>query len=332
MIDQNTAGRRYPSRREFLSLGIGAFVVAAAPWATRRREALVRRTIPVMGTVAEVAVVHRDERYAQAAIDAAFAELEQVERTMTRFRSDSDIGRANSSAAAGPVVVSAATFAVLTEALRWAEASEGRFDPSLARASELWDVGHRTAPPSTDAVRRVAGRRLYRHLELGRRGSDVAVLFHEREMGLDLGGIAKGYAVDRAVDVLREWGIAKALVNAGGDLYALGRSPEGEAWRVGVQSPDDPTQLTATLQLEDQAVATSGDYQQYFDHGGRRYHHLLDPQTGEPRRTDAHSLTVAASRCLVADAATTALFGCAASDAARILAAAAPGAHIIHQI
>lgn len=329
---QHTPERRYPSRREFLNLGIGAFVVAAVPWAARRRETLVRRTIPVMGTVAEVAVVHRDERYAQAAIDAAFAELQSVERVMTRFRSDSDVGRANLGAAAGPVVVSAATFAVLGEALRWAEVSDGLFDPALARAVALWDVGHRQAPPAADAVRRMAGLGLYRHLELGRRGSDPVVLFHEREMGIDLGGIAKGYAVDRAVEALRGWGITNALVNAGGDLYALGCSPEGDPWQVGVQSPSDPTQLAATLRLEDQAVATSGDYQQYFDHGGRRYHHLLDPRTGEPRRTRSHSLTVAANSCMAADAAATAAFGCASADAARILAAAAPGAHIIHQL
>jgi FAD:protein FMN transferase len=331
MNERDQVQRAGPSRREFLALGLGAFVVASVPWAASRRETLVRRSIPMMGTVAEVAVVHRDARYAQGAIDAAFAELQLVERTMTRFRADSDIGRANLGAAAAPVAVSAATAAVLAEALRWASASDGLFDPALGRAVALWDVGHRNAPPAAGEVRRFAGQRLYRQLELGNRGGESVVRFHAPEMALDLGGIAKGYAVDRAVDTLRGWGIQHALVNAGGDLYALGRSPEGDPWQVGVQSPSDPGQLATTLRLEDQAVATSGDYQQGFDHAGRRYHHLLDPATGEPRHTPMHSLTVAAASCMAADAAATAIFGSSSADASRILAAA-PGARIIHQI
>jgi FAD:protein FMN transferase len=332
MNARNHAGSAGPSRREFLAMGIGAFVVAALPWSASRRETLVRRAIPVMGTVAEVAVVHRDPRYAQAAIDAALAELRRVEATMSRFRSDSDVGRANLGAATGPVLVSAATATVLAEALRWASASDGLFDPVLGRAAELWDVGHRTAPPEPSKVRRFAGQQLYRQLEVGQRGGESIVRFHEREMALDLGGIAKGYAVDRAVETLRVWGIRHALVNAGGDLYALGRSPQGDPWQVGVQSPSDPATLAATLLLEDQAVATSGDYRQHFDHGGRRYHHLLDPRTGEPHRTATHSLTIAAASCMAADAATTAVFGAPDTDAVRILASAAPGARIIHQI
>jgi FAD:protein FMN transferase len=325
--------RRGPSRREFLTLGIGAFLVASVPWSLRmRREAAVRRTIPVMGTLAEVVVVHPDTRHAQVAIDAAFDELRRVEATMSRFRSDSDIGRANHGAATGPIGVSAATAAVLIEALRWADASDGRFDPALGRAVALWDVGTRHAPPAAGEVRRLAGRTLYRELEVGQRGGQPFVRFHDPEVAVDLGGIAKGYAVDRAVETLRARGIRHALVNAGGDLYALGRSPEGDPWQVGVQSPSVPNALAATLLLEDQAVATSCDYRQHFDHGGRRYHHLLDPQTGEPRRTPLHSLTVAAASCMAADAATTALYGCPAPDAARILATVAPGAQVIHQI
>lgn len=331
MNERDGVQRCGPSRREFLATGLGAFIVAAVPWAERRREVLVRRSLPVMGTLAEVAVVHRDARYAHGAIDAAFAELQAIERTMTRFRDDSDIGRANLRAAAGPVTVSAATAAVLAESLRWAEASDGLFDPALGRAVALWDVGDRSTPPAEREIRRFAGQRLYRGVEIGRRGGEAVVLFREREIGLDLGGIAKGYAVDRAVAALRAWGIRHALVNAGGDLFALGRSPDGDAWRVGVQSPTDPGRIVATLRLEDEAVATSGDYRQFFDHAGRRYHHLLDPRTGEPRRSAVRSVTVAAASCMSADAGATAVFGCTAPEAARILAAAAPAARIVHQ-
>ena len=138
--------------------------------------------------------------------------------------------------------------------------------------------------------------------------------------GIDLGGVAKGYAVDRAVAALRDRGIEHALVGAGGDLYALGRSPAGEPWRIGIRSPDDSDGLVGTLQAENSAIATSGDYVQFFLYGGRRYHHLLDPTTGEPRRSAQRSVTVRADSCMAADAGATATFGMSHADADGLLA------------
>jgi thiamine biosynthesis lipoprotein len=320
---------RLPDRRRFLSLGLGAFVVAAVPLARARRRALVRRTVPIMGTIADLAVVHRDPRFAHGALDAAIAQLRLVEATMTRFRDDSEVGRANRAAALRPVAISAQTTVVAIAALRWAEATDGAFDPCLGRATALWDVTHRTAPPDAGDVRHWADRRLYRELELGRRGAQDVVVFHDADLALDLGGIAKGYGVDRAVAALRDWGIADGLVNVGGDLYALGASEDGDGWEVGVRSAVDPTALTTRFRISDRAVATSGDYVQYFDHAGRRYHHLLDPATGEPRRTVSHSLTVAAADCMTADAAATALFGMTRREAVERLRAVAPAAEVV---
>lgn len=317
-----------PTRRDFLALAAGAFVVAAVPLAGRARPALARRSVPAMGTVAELAAAHRDPRWAQGALDAAARELLRVERLMTRFRPDSDVGRANRLAASAAVSVSAETARVLERALAWADAAEGGFDPCLALAVDLWDVKRRHAPPPRDAVRRLAGRRLYTGLRLDADGGTVR--YGEPDVQLDLGGIAGGYGVDRAVVVLREWGIRDGFVNLGGDIYALGTSPEGDPWRVGVRSPADPAAIVGTVALSDRAVATSGDYEQFFDHGGRRYHHILDPATGEPRRAPTHSVTVAADRCMDADAATTACFGLGAGDARRVLARAAGDAELVH--
>lgn len=309
----------WPSRREALTVGIGAFL-AAVPFARRRPLALVRRHALVMGTVAEFTVAHRDSAVAEAAIEAAIAALGDVDRTMTRFDGRSDVGRANTGAHGAPVVVSEQTAAVLREALWWADASDGAFDPCLAGAAALWNVTGRREPPPDAAVARLAGRRLFRALEIGRQGARPAVRFHDADLGLDLGGVAKGYGVDAAVATLRDHGIAHALVGAGGDLYALGRSPAGEAWRVGVRSPYDAEGLVATLDVEDAAVATSGDYVQYFLHGNRRYHHLLDPATGAPRVTAQRSVTVHADTCMTADAGATAVFGMPRPDADRLLA------------
>lgn len=298
-----------PSRREVISLGIGAFVVSLplVRWATRRR--LVRRTIPVMGSIAEVAVVHDDELLAQAAIDAAVDRLLWVDRAMSRFDPASDVGRANSLATREPVPIHAETAAVLRAGVQWAAQTGGRFDPCLGSVVELWNVENRRSPPSPSACLRYADRRLYESLEIGRHKGHDVVRFHEPDLAIDLGGIAKGHAVDLAVTALREAGIQDGLVNAGGDLYALGRAEDGDPWQAGVRSPSDPTALLATLRVSDGALATSGDYEAYFDHDGRRYHHILDPETAAPRRTHSHTITVAADTCMMADAAATAYFG-----------------------
>jgi FAD:protein FMN transferase len=325
----NKPDSRRPSRREFLALGAGAFVVAAMPGVIRPKRQIVRRAVPVMGTIAEVGVVHRDERYAQGAIDAAIAELRAVDRTMTRFSDESEVGRANLKAAIRPVGIGAGTAEVVAHALRWAHRSDGAFDPTIGAAIRLWDVGHRQAPPApSDVGRHVGG--LYRSLELGRSGGQDVVVYHDPGIALDLGGIAKGYGVDRAVAALREWGVTDALVNVGGDLYAMGRSASGEEWDVGVRDPDDARKLIARFRISDRAVATSGDYQQYFEHDGQRYHHLLDPRTGAPRRSRVRSVTVAADHCMSADAAGTAVFGMDRSSAERLVAAVDPSATLLH--
>jgi FAD:protein FMN transferase len=325
----NKPDSRRPSRREFLALGAGAFVVAAMPGVIRPKRQIVRRAVPLMGTIAEVGVVHRDERYTQGAIDAAIAELRAVDRTMTRFSDESEVGRANLKAAIRPVGIGAGTAEVVAHALRWADRSDGAFDPTIGAAIRLWDVGHRQAPPApSDVSRHVGG--LYRSLELGRSGGQDVVVYHDPGIALDLGGIAKGYGVDRAVAALREWGVTDALVNVGGDLYAMGRSASGDEWELGVRDPDDARKLAARFRISDRAVATSGDYQQYFEHGGQRYHHLLDPRTGAPRRSRVRSVTVAADHCMSADAAGTAVFGMDRSSAERLVAAVDPSATLLH--
>jgi thiamine biosynthesis lipoprotein len=196
----------------------------------------------------------------------------------------------------------------------------------------LWDFGNRTQPPEKNAVHRFAGRGLFSSLELGKSQGQDVVLFHQEDMGIDLGGIGKGYGVDQAVRALREWGIQNALVNVGGDLYALGVSEDGDPWTVGVRSPDDPNGLVTSLEMSDRAVATSGDYHQFFEHGGQRYHHLLDPRTGSPSRGRLRSVTVAAESCMDADAGATTAFVTSVSNARKIFPRVAPGLEVLHTV
>src|ERR1043165_143424 len=187
-------------RREFIGLGLGAFVVAAIPLTRRRPVGVIRRSVPVMGTVAQFAVVDRDPAHAHAAIDAAVAELLWVERTMTRFVDTSDIGRANLSAMRDAVVVTDETAFVVSEALRWADALDGRYDPAAGALVKLWDVNHRREPPPAVRISELASRQFHRNVEVGALHGRPALRYHDADARLDLGSIAKGYGVDRAVD------------------------------------------------------------------------------------------------------------------------------------
>lgn len=315
-------------RREFIGLGLGAFVVAAIPVARRRPAGVVHRALPVMGTIAQFAVVHRDPQQANVAIDAAVAELRWVETVMTRFTDISDIGRANLLAAREGVVVTPATAFVTTEALRWATVLDGRYDPAVGAICALWDVKHRHEPPPADRVAELADRQFHRSVEVGTSQGNPVLRYHDAGARLDLGSIAKGYGVDRAVAALRRHGIEKAVVVAGGDLYALGTSPEGEPWSIGIQSPTDERAIVGTLRLADRAVATSGTYRQFFRYRGHKYHHIMDPATAQPRATAMQSLSVIADSVMHADASTTALFGLPEPEIVRALARNLPGAQL----
>lgn len=332
MHDGEPVQSRGLTRRGMLALGVGAFVVATIPLAARHRRALVRRSIPVMGTLAEAVVVADDPARGQAAIDAAFDELQRVEALMSRFIDASDVGRANRGAAREAVPVTAETAGVLRASLGWAEATDGAFDPGLGRAIRLWDVTHRRTPPPETSVRPLAGRRLYRGLDVGPWRGGAAVRFATRDVEVDLGGIAKGHGVDRAVDALRRQGIERAILSVGGDLYALGDAGDGVPWRVGIQSPWAPDRVIEEIAVRDGAVATSGDYLRFFAYGGRRYHHLLDPSTAAPRVTPVHSVTVAADTCLAADAAATAVYGMSAEQARAVLRARPGSARLVRAL
>ena len=332
-LSSRAAARDLPfTRRDLLGFALGAFVVASVPLARRRPVGVTRRTVPVMGTLAHLAVVHRNAAVAHAAIDAAVAELRWVERTMTRFTDTSDIGRVNLFAHREATLVSAATAGVVAEGLRWADAVDGRYDPAAGAIVALWDVKNRHEPPAETRVAELRARRFHRGVEVGLWSGSPAIRFHDSAARLDLGSIAKGHGVDRAVAALRRADIEKAIVVAGGDVYCLGTGPDGEPWSVGIQDPNDERGLVGTLRLEDRAVATSGTYRQFFRHRGRRYHHLMDPATAAPRDTEMQSLSIVADSVTAADAATTSLFGMPETEIRRTLGRVLPGAELVRVV
>ena len=271
------------------------------------RRGVQAATRGMMGTTATILLHGVPRGRAEVAVEAAFGRMEAVAAAMTRYRVESDVGRVNA-AQGRPVSVSVATASVVQAALAYARASDGAFDPALDGLTDLWGF-HAAVPvarlPAESRLQPWRARHLYRAVQVGGAADAPTLQLADAAAGLDLGGIAKGYAVDLGVAELRRWGVRDALVEAGGDLYALGRDPAGRPWPVGVRHPRDPTRLLGTLQLSNEAAATSGDDSRYFETGGRRYAHLLDPAQGRPAGT-VRSLTVRAASAQAADALATA--------------------------
>ena len=253
-----------------------------------------------MGTLVSVTVFGADGESSRSAIDAAFDEIARIEALTTRHSSEGAIALLN---ARGGGAVSADGARVIARSLVASEATAGAFDITVAPLVDLWVFSEDMALPDHTEIHRALARVDYRRVTIDTTGPDVVL---PSGTAVDLDGIAKGYAVDRAVAVLRALGVEAAIVDAGGDVGLLGRSPRNGAWRIGVKHPRTEG-LLGVLELDGGSVATSGDYQRYAFIDGARYHHILDPSTGYPAR-GVISVTVAAERCIDADALATAVF------------------------
>jgi thiamine biosynthesis lipoprotein len=276
-------------------------LLTAAWWRLRPEPGVVQRTQLLMGTTVSIEAAGADPAVLERAIAAAFAEMARIETLMSPHRPESDVSRLT--AAEHAVTVAPETAEVIALGLEIARRSGGAFDLTLGRLKTLWGIETETpqVPTATAiaaALRGIGPEALSISGNLVTKGSPL--------LAIDLGAIAKGYAVDRAIATLRAHGVTSAAVNAGGDIGLLG-SKQGRPWRIGVQHPRDPEGVLVTLEAADRAVVSSGDYERCFERDGRRYHHLFDPQTGYPAGR-CQSVTVLAPRAVLADALATALF------------------------
>ena len=249
---------------------------------------LIKAAQPHLGTVVEITVADKEksDQSIHQAIEEAFGEIERIENLLSKFRANSDISRINSSPSGQKVKVSFETIELIEKSRRFGRLTDGAFDITVQSAP--------TEKPS------------FRKVRIDKRNQTV--LLAKPGMVLDLGGLAKGYAVDKAVAILKKEGITSALVNAGGDIYALGRPRESEGWQIALQHPRQPKAVLTVLEIENKAVATSGDYQRYVKIDGQRHSHIINPHTGEACADVPASVTVLAADCLTADALATSVF------------------------
>ncbi|MBA3565007.1 MAG: FAD:protein FMN transferase [Gammaproteobacteria bacterium] len=299
-----------------------ALAAACAP-----REEVTRFQFLAFGTLVDIDVYGADRELAARAA----ADIETCFQALHRDWhpwGDGALGTINRAFARGETApIDADLAGLLGEAASLSRASGGLFDPTLGRLVDLWgfsdDEQSPVAPPDAARIRALLDEGLgMQHLRI----ADGRIASSNPDIALDLGGFAKGVAVDRAVERLRALGVRNAIVNAGGDLRVIGRHGD-RPWRIGIRHPRGKG-VIAELEVHDgESVFTSGDYERYFDYQGRRYHHILDPRTGEPA-TGAISVTVLHRNAARADAAVTALF-VAGSKAWRNVAAALGMTHVM---
>lgn len=282
---------------------------SATPNAAIKRVALDGGAMGTTITLASFTTPTLDEAALRAKLGKALAEVHRLERLMTTWKDDSEISRINAAAGKEAIAVGPESFAVIEKSLWISGASEGVFDITFDAMHGIWKFDEDAVPeiPPREAIEPARKLIDYRKIEIDKEKRTVKL--GQAGMRMNLGGIAKGYAVDAAADVLRKEGVGSFFVQAGGDLYVRGKKPDGSRYRVGVRDPrgKNPTDFFAMIEVEDHAFSTAGDYERAFVKGDKRYHHIIDPRTGYPA-TESRSVTVWAKDALTADAIDDAVF------------------------
>jgi thiamine biosynthesis lipoprotein len=266
----------------------------------------------VMGTFARVVAVAKDSPVADTAVEAAFAELRNVDALMSDYKSDSEISRINRDGYREPVKVSGATFEVLQRAIHFSELSDGEFDVTVGPLVDLWrSAAEANSVPTEAELQQARSKVGYEKLLLD--ANEMSVRFGTDGMRLDLGGIAKGYAIDKAIEAMHKEGAIGGMVDIGGDIRCFGVPTKGKAhWLIGLQDPNKAEDWLAAgetslvLKLRDEAIATSGDYRRFVLIDGEKYSHILDTRTGRGSK-GLSSVTIICRNAIDADALATAV-------------------------
>jgi FAD:protein FMN transferase len=232
----------------------------------------------IMGTRVAVQLWSEDPARAVDAIDAVMAEMHRTDELMSTYKPQSQLSQVNAHAYERPVQVDADIIDVVMKSLEYSRLSDGAFDVTYASVGYLYDYRAHQRPTESQIQAALPGVD-YRQLEVDPEARTIRFL--KPGMRIDLGGIAKGWAVDRSIEILRQAGIEHAMVNAGGDTALLG-DRLGKPWVVGIRDPRREGAVVARIPLQDEAISTSGDYERYFEEDGKRYHHILVPGTGKP--------------------------------------------------
>ena len=253
-----------------LVLGLAALAAPAA------RAEWMERTEAIMGTRVYVELWADEPAKGDAAIEAVMAEMRRIDALMSHYKPDSQLSQINARANSEPVQVDKELFDLIKLSTHYSQITDGAFDITYASVGYLYDYP-RHIHPTEAQIKAALPAVNWRNMRFD--DAHHSIRFDHPGMRIDLGGIGKGYAVDRGVDILKARGFQHAVVTAGGDSRIIG-DHMGRAWMVAIRHPDDPKKVVTRIPLSDTAMSTSGDYERYFDENGVRYHHIIDPRTG----------------------------------------------------
>jgi thiamine biosynthesis lipoprotein len=285
---------------------MGLVPAAHADWLTESQN--------IMGTRCSVELWSDDAARGRAAIASVFADMHRIDRLMSTWKEDTEISLVNREGSKHPVKVSEELFRLLQESVRYSELTRGAFDITYASVGYLYDF-KKGVHPDRKAIDAALPGVDWRQMVLDEK--TFTVFFKRPGMRIDLGGIAKGHSVDKGIEILRKLGITRAMVNAGGDTRIIG-DRFGKPWVVGLRHPDQPGASYLTMPIVDSAISTSGDYERYFDVDGKRYHHIIDPKTGDSARK-IRAVTVIAPTATRSDALTKSVFIMGAAEGIRFI-------------
>ena len=257
----------------------------------------------IMGTAINVELWNEDPSTGRVLIHAVMDEMRRIDDLMSTYKADSELSRVNAGASKAPVKVSSELFRLIGEALKYSDITQGAFDITYASAGQYYDY-RKGIKPDDKQLAELLPEINYHHVRLD--AEHTTVQFLQSGVRIDLGGIAKGYAVDRGIAILQAAGIENALVSAGGDTRVIGRHWDHQ-WMIGIRNPRDHDGIVTRIPLENAAISTSGDYERYFEKDGIRYHHILNPATGKSPH-EVHSSSIIGNRATDTDALSTSVF------------------------
>ena len=301
-----------------LGLGLGLDPARAQPPAAAGSPTKVQYAGHAMGTNVTVWLWTADERGAAAAAEAVFEEMKRLDQEMTTWTQTSEVSQINAAAGERPVKISDETYAVIERALDVSKRSRGLFDITVGAFKGLWkfDEDMDGTLPDPAAVKKRLALVNWKDVQLDPR--QHSVYLRRRGMSITLGGIAKGYAVDKCVALLHSRGFHDFMMQAGGDMYVAGKKGN-DPWTVAIRDPrGEPNTFFATAPVEDRSFSTSGDYERGFVKAGVRYHHILDTRTGQPARA-SRSVTIRARDAFTADAWSKVMFIMGPKDALELI-------------
>ena len=289
-----------------VAVGVLLALPAQAGW--------VGDAMDLMGTRVSVELWADDEARGRELVAEVMNEYRRIDDGMSTYKADSEISRVNAHAAEGPVPIGAELFSLVERSLELSVASHGAFDITYDSVGYLYDFRAHKRPTEAEINERL-GAVDYRHVVLDRERH--AISFTQPGVRINLGGIAKGYVVQHAAEMLRARGVEHALLNAGGDTRVIG-DRRGQPWIVGIRHPRIADQVVTRLPLVDEAISTAGDYERFFEENGQRYHHIINPSTGQPTQ-GILTVTVIGPDGTLTDGLDTAIFVLGAEEGLKLI-------------